>query len=70
MSIFEIKELIEAIKSLEKRVKDLEDKRLDRVDRAPGFDQVRSTGRNGSCIVCGAELTEGYGPACPECEER
>lgn len=42
---------------------------IDRVDQAPGFDQVRSVGRNGACIVCGAELTEGYGPACPECDK-
>ena len=28
-----------------------------------------SAGRNGSCIVCGAELTEGYGPACGECDK-
>jgi len=39
MSIFEIKELREAIKSLERRVELLE--RGDRVDVAPGFDQER-----------------------------
>ena len=28
-----------------------------------------SAGRNGSCIVCDTELTEGYGPACGECDK-
>lgn len=39
MTNFEIKEIQEAIKSLERRVELLE--RCDRVDVAPGFDQER-----------------------------
>jgi len=47
MSIFEIKELQEAIKSLERRVELLE--RCDRVDQAPGFDQERPGMKGEKC---------------------